>query len=525
MRSRKKNPYRIDLSLPASVGDAFLNEFRTLLPELALSEGRKGQYLAEEVFSKYCDSSTTPAPVRRAAAIQKWKRAELQNAKTNQRLLLDEPQFRWVAYPRLLRDIRSLISRILGPLAYPEVISFGLHTNGASTRIKRSPAASVLKLTGEAHVSSSAIKHWLRFASGTRLARQTLLPHEHSSLFTVPKKSDIDRVACKEPEINMVLQRSVGNHIRRRLRKFGINLNDQTINRDLARDAVRLGLATVDLSSASDSITRQLAICLLPFEWWSLLDDLRVHSTVIDGEVHELEMFSSMGNGFTFELESLLFYAITRVVAEISGNRGRISVYGDDIIVPASVVPRLSRVFHWFGFRMNPSKTHYRGLFRESCGGHFYGGFDITPFYIRRPVRTLPDLINHLNALLEWDARGWGGFLSELSYRFWSRWSQKVPRILWGGLHPEDPTALVTGHRPRRRLVLRTRDLDIPQAAGLSLWLWKCDVSGDLEREPFDIDPRLEAYAMAEPLESLGEQSPWSPACYLHAGFLGSGNS
>jgi hypothetical protein len=82
-----------------------------------------------------------------------------------------------------------------------------------------------------------------------------LTVHESSVYFTVPKNSTIDRSACKEPEVNMILQRALSKHIRESLKRVGIDLRDQGVNQRLARDALKLGLATVDLSAASDSIT------------------------------------------------------------------------------------------------------------------------------------------------------------------------------------------------------------------------------------------------------------------------------
>ena len=146
-------------------------------------------------------------------------------------------------------------------------------------------------------------------------------------MFTVPKNSEIDRCACKEPDLNMFLQKGFGNQIRYLLKKkAGVDLNNQLINRELARvGSVDGSLMTVDLSSASDSVTSALVGRLLPPDWFWYLDLVRSPVTMIDGEVHLNEMFSSMGNGFTFELESLLFYAITRATAYFGGWNGHIS--------------------------------------------------------------------------------------------------------------------------------------------------------------------------------------------------------
>jgi hypothetical protein len=247
-----------------------------------------------------------------------------------------------------------------------------------------------------------------------------------------------------------------------------------------------------------------------------------------------MEMFSTMGNGFTFELESLLFYAITRVVCERSGIKGRISVYGDDIIAPSAVVRRLKRVFHYFGFTMNPKKTHFTGLFRESCGKHYHGGFDVSPFYIRREVRELPDLINLLNQVLEWDGRGWGCLMSPTLLAFHRKWAAFVPRRLHGGIDTNDPSALVTGDLPRHRLVPIMKEVKRPsEDASLNLWLLTMNqinprdplVSVDdwwreyLPTEPrmgeigfaLTLDPRRVTGFRTKPIKHRGARTTWVP--------------
>jgi len=182
---------------------------------------------------------------------------------------------------------------------------------------------------------------------------------EESVLFTVPKKTEIDRVACKEPEGNMLLQRSLGEVIRSKLRRYGIDLNDQSRNQRLAQSALKDGLATIDLSSASDLISRQLVFNLLPFDWWSILDDLRVKSTLLpSGEKHSLEMFSSMGNGYTFELESLLFLCLMLASREAEGCLNtRLSIFGDDMICHPKVADTLIPLLTVSGFTINKEKN------------------------------------------------------------------------------------------------------------------------------------------------------------------------
>jgi hypothetical protein len=500
--------------LPENISKSFLPEFKELLR--SLGDDGKSEYLRSECFSKYTDLTTTRADVRRCAAIKKWLATDERNRVTNFRLShaeAEERDFGWTDFITLRDRIRLIIRQVLGPLD-EVVLLTGNHTNGASTRVKRSPTAAFEKFTGIAHLTASAFEHWSNSMGDSLLGDQNLELTFSSQMFTVPKSTDIDRVACKEPEINMFLQRSVGNHIRMRLRRRGIDLNDQSINRELARTAHLRGLATIDLSSASDSISKQLVFSLLPFEWWSILSDLRVDSTVIedypvkgDSFVHRLEMFSSMGNGFTFELESLLFYAITRAVCWLSRVKGTISVYGDDIIAPVAIVPRLKRVFDFFGFMLNMKKTHFKGYFRESCGGHYYRGLDITPFYIRSPVVRYTDLIRVLNQLLEWDGRGWGFITTPEVLAFHRKWASVVPSVLHGGNDIESITSLVTGHAPRSRICLKKRKAPYDDYAAYLYW----HNTRGLSELPISCDPYVETTEVIRRFPAYAERTTWTP--------------
>lgn len=509
-RSRQKTDANF---LPDHIGQAFQQELITLVNSLeghGETDAFKCRYLQSEFLAKYCDATTTPPDVRAAAAISKWYASEAINQQTNIRLYADSVDFGYVTSELLFERARVIIRKVLGCVP-PDLFEGGSHTNGASTRVGRSPKAALLKHVGKAHVTFPALKHWSKVSFGSLLEDQVVELRGSSVLFTVPKSSEIDRAACKEPEINLYLQRCVGGHIRSRLKRFGINLNDQTINQRLARDALSQGLATIDLSAASDSITHQLVMKLLPFEWYDIMDDLRVHFVEIEGHVHETEMFSSMGNGFTFELESLLFWALTRAIAWSSGVKGRISVYGDDIIAPSCLGRRIQQTFHWLGFRVNGKKSNWSGSFRESCGKHYYRGFDVTPFYIREPVRTKTDIIRLLNRLLEWDGRGWGFFLTEEIAKFHQKWSKVIPQHVHGGPSVEEISSLVTGDKPRQRILPRTRKLRLTESEETGRLLCWFTTKERLGEDPLTLDPRLEGrhICVAQPVWAV--TAPWNP--------------
>lgn len=192
-----------------------------------------------------------------------------------------------------------------------------------------------------------------------------------------------------EASLSLAYQLAVGRAIRSRLREsYGNDLqNGQPKHRQLAQKASLDGsLATIDLSDASNLVARALPELVLPSQWYELVNSLRAPYVNIDGRTVRLEMFSSMGNGFTFELETLLFQSLARTVCKLMGFRDRldeISVYGDDIIVPTEIAESVLAALTYFGFVPNKRKTFVTGPFRESCGGDFFDGVPVRAHYVK----------------------------------------------------------------------------------------------------------------------------------------------
>lgn len=229
---------------------------------------------------------------------------------------------------------------------------------------------------------------------------------EGSKLTTVPKSSTTDRTICIEPDMNMYVQRGIGAVIRQRLRRVGIDLNDQTRNQQLARIGSRTGsLATIDLRSASDSVSLSIVETLLPPDWFKAICLCRSEvCTLPNGVKHRLEKVSSMGNGYTFELESLIFWALTSAVVAVTHCEDRrIGIYGDDIIVHHSCADRLIGVLEYAGFQTNSQKSFVSGPFRESCGKHYFLGTDVSPFYIKTGLDKLNRKFWLYNSVSDWD--------------------------------------------------------------------------------------------------------------------------
>lgn len=428
-----------------------------------LSPSIKTDYLFEQITSKFVSRDTAPALVRRTAAIRKWLSTERNNEATNVRLFTVDPGYNIlprVTYESFMGRVRSIIQDVIGEVVPNEALEGGF-SGGATTSRSRTNSHPGEKYIGKADVTLTCLHYAESLLEDSPVWRHYRSPEEYrivegNVLFTVPKTTDIDRCACKEPDINMYFQKGVGNVIRQKLRYFGIDLNDQSRNQRLARVGSSDGsLATVDLSSASDSISRELVLQCLPTLWYGLLDDLRSPVTIIDGERHVNEMFSSMGNGFTFELESLLFYAIARAVAWVTGTSGTISVYGDDIIVPTQMCQDLIFVLSFLGFETNKEKTFFEGPFRESCGGHYYNGSCVTPFYIREPISSLRQIILIANQLRKWATIEGLPILDCEVEEAWQLLAEKVPKCFWGGYDLDDASRLVTAFQPDKPKYLK----------------------------------------------------------------------
>ena len=201
----------------------------------------------------------------------------------------------------------------------------------------------------------------------------------------VPKSAKAYRSVCTEAGLNVMFQLGVGKIMAQRLAAHGVDIRDQSLNQRRALEGSLTGaLATLDLSSASDTISREIVFELLPLEWAELLSWGRSSKVVLpSGKTITQEKFSSMGNGYTFPLETLIFWGLAAACCDRDSDA---TVYGDDIIVPTDKADLLREVLHYAGFMVNVGKSFSEGPFRESCGKDYFRGFDVRPLYSKEWV-------------------------------------------------------------------------------------------------------------------------------------------
>jgi len=205
-----------------------------------------------------------------------------------------------------------------------------------------------------------------------------------NKLCTVPKNAKTDRVIAIEPTLNAFFQRGVGVVLRNKLKKWGLDLTDQGRSKKLARLGSQTNhLATIDFKAASDTISWETVNFLLPKKWFTLLAALRSPYYEFENTWKRYNKFSSMGNGYTFELETLIFSSIVQAVRSVMNDHSQWCVYGDDVILSSRCAPTFIECSSIFGFSVNEDKTFINSPFRESCGGHYFLGEDVTPFYAK----------------------------------------------------------------------------------------------------------------------------------------------
>lgn len=341
----------------------------------------------------------------------------------------------------LLNATIRKIDQILGDISGEEFVDNANWGPGVSTKVKGTHVSGVNKFQSETGITGglySLVSDWFHVAYPHWIPSRTLNGEKVFSIeagnkiVTVPKNSKTDRVIAIEPGYNIWFQKSLGTSIRKRLQREGIDLNSQARNQQLALEGSRDSLlATVDFSSASDSISRNLVRELLPTRWITLMDACRSPVGFHNNQVIVWEKYSSMGNGFTFELESLIFYAAALAVREYLCVSGEISVYGDDVIIPVTCYDLFASFSNFLGFTVNRRKSFSSGYFRESCGSHYFDAIDCKPIFLKEKISNVQAVYKLANRVRDYAHRCRSFYGCDSRFlRSWLHLFRRVPRTL-----------------------------------------------------------------------------------------------
>lgn len=384
------------------------------------------KYLAYNINRKAVVNPDSPIPdsEKESKALANFLARESVNRRINQvktwgyNRVTDDFETEGLLDRELLLRARDIIRELIGEApSLRQVLEASAFGNGASATLRRCDAQAQKKFVRGISTTSSLAPFipplveqsaiWLDVIGIPKRDTYIVSPngkvslHDWSALKRVAggvmrfveKQYDIKRIIVLEPELNGYLQKGVGKVLRAKLaRRSRFSRNGMCLdtsgdlNSSLAQAGSEYGhLATVDAESASDSITLALCELLFPDSWYHLFCLLRSPYVVLpNGKCHRLQMMSGMGNGFTFELESVVFYAIGLACAERSSlpfATEFVSIHGDDLIVPSDVFDLVDLAYKSAGVVVNRKKSFSEGPFRESCGGHFYNGQSVKPFF------------------------------------------------------------------------------------------------------------------------------------------------
>lgn len=397
-----------------------LSEMEFPIRDYTESERFRKDYLVVSYLSKYKHLST--GVDLEAAALQKFESSEVQCREANVRI-------RSARYGRLnnvpsseLFTAKRKIADLLGPYS-AFLLEHGVGWGpGATDDLRRREAALDTKIhkvpisvTRDAkplieqmirediHWSAAILRVEQGAIEGPFSFVNVFQETEYCVIDLVPKNAKTHRVIAKEPRANAFLQKGFGAYFRKRLKRVGIDLDNQEANQRGAYRSYFDELSTLDLKAASDSMSIELVYELLPVDWAMALDECRSKwAKLPSGKVIRLEKFSSMGNGFTFELESLLFWALASSVKETLSAGGEVLVYGDDLIVSRTIAKEVINLLSFVGFTTNEDKTFIDGNFFESCGRHYFQGVDVTPVYQKEALDSLSEQIRAGNRLIRY---------------------------------------------------------------------------------------------------------------------------
>lgn len=212
----------------------------------------------------------------------------------------------------------------------------------------------------------------------------------------VPKDSRGPRLISMEPLEYQFIQQGIARELMHHLEKRCyitrgyLNFEKQCVNRNLALwNSCSRSYATLDMKEASDRVSLKLVECIfskLPL-FLRCIKATRSESTELPwGEIITLRKFAPMGSALCFPVESLIFFIMSEVLRRNNKVKGRVYVYGDDIIVPSTLSTVLFTILPIYGLQFNERKSFVKGYFRESCGLDAYKGHLCTPTRLKKPL-------------------------------------------------------------------------------------------------------------------------------------------
>lgn len=336
-------------------------------------------------------------------------------------------------------------------------------------------------------------------------------PLSHSRVKFVAKDLRTSRSIGMEPPEYMWAQQGVRHILENCISKSflckHVFINDQTENREAAcYGSISSRLDTIDLSDASDSARWSCVKEIFTKDFSYMLHLTRTEQTLLPtGELVELKKFAPMGSALCFPVQCVIYSSVVTLASliwwyelkgldlellyllkgeemvrlfesisnwKLSDNHSKLEpfkVYGDDIVCDNRITSIVIGLLQHLGFKVNEEKSFMGdSAFRESCGGFYLDGSDVTPFKIKLnkfddklSVKTLAGVIDSANRAYEY------GYLNtrQLFVRialyypiegsYIRGWDPKTKNYILFSGDPDDALALYSINANNKHLVKR----------------------------------------------------------------------
>lgn len=395
-----------------------------------------------DLFKKFSFSQDVFTP-KELQDVSKRKFLDNQERLMNFTPLIDDPFIKDVVW-----RARGWCEKILGDLSHLEICeraTFGKKSSvGIPMRHACEGARYEVPITGSVeHIDwfkafySAFNRPAFQYAEQLAASREAPLTRsiDYLEAVLVPKTWKSLRMILPNTTLGTLYSSGIGRVIEDRLRKFGYDIKHlQPVHGELARQGSITGsLVTADQSMASDNITVALVNMVFPKRWAQALQFGRISRMSLYGDMLESPTYATMGIGFTFPLQTLLFLVLLLAIRDsLNLDEGSvISVFGDDLVYATEMHHKVVEVFPKLGLVLNIEKTFATGSFRESCGFDYYRGIDVRPAHlsvaegITAPKRRAEAyLYKTINSLM----RRWGPYEISLTTAFIRGEIQKIRR-------------------------------------------------------------------------------------------------
>lgn len=350
-----------------------------------------------------------------------WKTHMLRDLKSFDSIFFTEAfeQFRptWLvsmAQYQAILSVEDIMER-------PEIFDLGPELSGYGKDIDPYVLASTLCLTDKyLNRDSFDVKSRVHSALQTsRISKLTTYTERADRDLTLgkvyrayaPKDSGSVRGIGVQVAERIALQRGVAKGLREVVRQNPylhslMRFDDQTLQQRRAENASKTrAYSTIDLKDASNNIRLADIDTLFKNTPWGVFV-LALADTMhyfFEDAYTSHPMYGGMGNGITFEFETILFAAIIHLATFGAGKKSLeveeihfsldgelpFGSFGDDMVAKTVVIDRIKEIFAALGYVMNEKKSFIDSPFTESCGKWYFtkNNFthEVTP--IRYPRR------------------------------------------------------------------------------------------------------------------------------------------